>query len=193
MSAKKTEEAKPIPATAEAHSVAPPPPKSMMGKIALGGFVCLVILVETAFFFFIVPSGEEVAALAESRLIHNAEVAHLLENHDESSGEHVVEFDLGTYGPSFTPSGSDRVHRVEFRLFGTLQAKDLDTMKKLFAEREGRFRHRLMLEIRNSSIDELNENQLGLIQRRILATSTELLGQAILLSVGFQDYQVIED
>jgi len=42
-------------------------------------------------------------------------------------------------------------------------------------------------------MQELEENQLGLIQRRVLATSTELLGEAILLSVGFADYQVLED
>ena len=66
-------------------------------------------------------------------------------------------------------------------------------MKKLFEERQKRFRHRLLLDIRNATLDELNENQLGLIQRRILATSTELLGESILLSVGFQDYQVLEE
>jgi hypothetical protein len=51
----------------------------------------------------------------------------------------------------------------------------------------------MILEIRNASLQELSENQLGLIQRRILATSTEVLGEPILLSIGFNDYQVIED
>jgi hypothetical protein len=51
----------------------------------------------------------------------------------------------------------------------------------------------MLLEIRNASLPELEENQLGLIRRRLLATSTELFGEAILLSVGFHDYQVIED
>ncbi len=195
MSAKKTEEPKPAaPAeTPASHGDAAAPKKSIMGKLALVGFVGFVIMAETAVFFFMVPSGEEVAALAETRLIHQAEVKHLLDSHEENSGERIVEFDLGSHGITFTPSGSDRQFRVEFQLFGTLQAKDLDKMKALFSEREGRFRHRLHLEIRNSSLDELNENQLGLIQRRILATSTELLEEAILLSVGFQDYQVIED
>ncbi len=44
-----------------------------------------------------------------------------------------------------------------------------------------RFRHRLMLEVRNATMDELNENQLGLIQRRILATSIEIWEEPILL------------
>ena len=193
VSAKKPEEPKPVAENTAAASQAVPAKKSMLGKLLLAGFVGGVIVVETAVFFLMVPSGAEVAALAETRLIHQAEVDHLLETHEDKSGEQVVEFDLGYYGVTFTPSGSDYQHRVEFKLFGTLQAKDLDKMKKLFAERENRFRHRLILEIRNSSIDELHENQLGLIQRRILATSSELLGEAILLSVGFGDYQVIED
>ena len=188
MSAKKSDEAKPA-----AQPAADAAKSGKLGKIAIAGFICLVVGVETAVFFLLVPSGDEVAAIAEARLIHQAEVSHLLEEHKDESGDRVVEFDLGSYGVNFIPTGSDLPHRVEFRLFGTLQAKHLDKLKGLFAEREGRLRHRLILEVRNSSIDELNENQLGLIQRRILATSTELLGEAILLSVGFQDYQVTEE
>lgn len=163
------------------------------GKLLIGAFVSAVIVAETCVFFFLVPSGEEVAALAESRLIEAAE-AKGLSKHDDHEEEHkIVEFDLESFGVAFVPNGSDRNHRVEFRLFGTLHAKDEDRMKALYEERKKRFRHRLLLEIRNASLDELNENQLGLIQRRILATSTELFGESILLSVGFQDYQVLEE
>ncbi len=156
----------------------------MAGKLLIGIFVSAVIIAETGVFFFLVPSGEEVAALAESRLIEAAEAKGLAKSDAKEEEHRVIEFDLGSYGVSFIPPGSDRGHRVEFRLFGTLHAKDEEHLKKLFEERQGRFRHRLLLEIRNATMEELNENQLGLIQRRILATSTELLGEAILLSVG---------
>jgi hypothetical protein len=43
------------------------------------------------------------------------------------------------------------------------------------------------------SLQELEENQLGLIRRRLLATSTEVLGEPLLLSVNFQKYQLLED
>jgi hypothetical protein len=191
MSAKKPEN-KPD-AQSHGDADAAPAKSSKMGLILVAGFIALVVVVETVVFFMMVPSGEEVAALAETRLIHKAEFDHLVNNHQEDNAERVVEFDLGSYAVSFIPNGSDQQQRVEFNLFGTLQAKELDKMKKLFGEREGRFRHRLLLEVRNSTMSELQENQLGLIQRRILATSTELLGEAILLSVGFRDYQVIED
>ncbi len=167
--------------------------KKGAGKLLIGVFVSAVIIAETGVFFFLVPSGEEVAALAESRLIEAAEAKGLTKSDHHDDEHKVIEFNLDTYGVSFIPNGSDRNHRVEFRLFGTLHAKDEARMKELYKEREGRFRHRMLLEIRNATLEELNENQLGLIQRRILATSTELLGEAILLSVGFQDYQVLEE
>ena len=194
MSVKNKPAAAAAPATQAAAPSGDKPAKSgKLSKLAIGGFLAAVVVAETLVFFLMVPSGDEVAALAEARLIQQADIDHMMQHHHEDDEQRVVEFDLGSYGVSFIPAGSDRQHRVEFKLFGTLQAKDLDKMKQLFASREGRFRHQLILEIRNSSIDELLENQLGLIQRRILATSTELLGEAILLSVGFQDYQVIED
>lgn len=165
----------------------------LTGKILIPAFVSIVVIVETLVFFFMVPSGEEVAALAEARLISAAreiDKSHD-ENHDDS--DKISEFDLGTYSVSFVPPGADRNYRVEFRLFGTLKEKDKEDLQALMDEKQFRFRHRMILEIRNASLQELSENQLGLIQRRILATSTEILGEPILLSIGFNDYQVIED
>ena len=166
----------------------------LKGKLLIGAFVSAIVIAETFVFFFMVPSGEEVAALAESRLIAVAQEIDAKKKQESSHEEDsIVEFDLGTYSVSFVPPGADHSYRVEFRLFGTLHGKDQEHLQALFLERQNRFRHRMLLEIRNASLQELEENQLGLIQRRVLATSTELLGEAILLSVGFADYQVLED
>jgi len=140
-----------------------------------------------------VPAGEEVAALAEARLIAAVSEIDATQEHETEEAEKIVEFDLGTYSVSFVPPGADHNYRVEFRLFATVNEKDKEHLQALMDEKQFRFRHRLILEIRNTSLQDLSENQLGLIQRRILATSTEVLGEPILLSVGFNDYQVIED
>jgi len=171
------------------------PGGGLKGKLLIGIFVSGVIIAETVVFFLMVPSGEEVAALAESRLIAVAQEidAKKAQDHSHDEEDAIVEFELGTFSVSFVPQGADVKHRVEFRLFGTLRGSDLEHLTALFTEREKRFRHRMILEIRNASLQELQENQLGLIQRRVLATSTELLGEAVLLSVGFADYQVMED
>jgi hypothetical protein len=165
----------------------------LVGKLMVGAFVSAIVVTETFVFFFLVPSGEEVAALAEARLIAAAQEIDASQHESGENEDRIVEFDLGTYSVSFIPPDADHNYRVEFRLFGTLHAKDEERLTTLFNERQGRFRHRMLLEIRNTTIKELDENQLGLIQRRVLATSTELLGEAVLLSVGFQEYQVLED
>jgi len=181
----------------DAHAPAEAAPKGggLKSKLMIGVFVSGVIVAETVVFFLMVPSGEEVAALAESRLIAVAQEidAKKSQDHTHDEAETIIEFDLGTYGVSFVPPGADHNYRVEFKLFGTLRSADAEHLQALFLEREKRFRHRMLLEIRNASLQELQENQLGLIQRRVLATSTELLGEAVLLSVGFSDYQVLED
>lgn len=173
---------------------APRASSSMLPKIAVSGFIASVIIVETVLFFFFLPSADDVAALAEANLIKKVQ-ADMEDDGEETIDDEnkAVEFNLGDHAANFTPPGADRGYRVEFRLFGTVKAKDLKRLEELYAERAGRFRHRMMLEIRNATMDELNENQLGLIQRRILATSNEILEEPLLLGVGFQDYQVIEE
>ncbi|MCU0708752.1 MAG: dihydrolipoamide acetyltransferase [Pirellula sp.] len=165
----------------------------MASRLIVVGFVSMVVVAETMIFFFMVPSGEEVAALAEARLIAAAREIDAHQEHETEKAEKIVEFDLGTYSVSFVPAGADHNYRVEFRLFATVNEKDKEHLQALMDEKQFRFRHRLILEIRNTSLQDLSENQLGLIQRRILATSTEVLGEPVLLSVGFNDYQVIED
>lgn len=168
----------------------------LKSKLLIGVFVSGVIVAETVVFFLMVPSGEEVAALAESRLIAVAQEidAKKSQEHGHDDSENIVEFAFGDpFSVSFVPQGADHSYRVEFKLFGTLRKVHEERLQALYSERALRFRHRMNLEIRNASLQELQENQLGLIQRRVLATSTELLGEAVLLSVGFADYQVLED
>lgn len=179
------------------HAAASPseaPKASILSKIAVSGFVAAIIIVETVLFFLFVPSGDDVAALAEANLIKKVQTDMEADGETTVEDENkAVEFNLGDHAANFTPPGADRNYRVEFRLFGTVKAKDVPHLEELYNERSGRFRHRMMLEIRNATMDELNENQLGLIQRRILATSNEILEEPLLLGVGFQDYQVVEE
>lgn len=173
-----------------------PAKPSILPKLLVAGLVATVIVAETFIFFFMVPNADEIAALAEARLISRVEKS--MDKAGEvkiDDPDAVQEFALGTYGIVFTPPGADRNYRVEFRLFGTVKRKDQLELERLYIERQGRFHHRMMLEIRNATMDELTENQLGLIQRRILATSNDILGgdHPILLGVGFNDYQLIEE
>lgn len=167
---------------------------SLLPKLMLAGFISIIVVLETLIFFLLVPSADDVAALAESRLVERLE-ARLNSSSEEvlDDSKSIVEVKLGEFGLSFSPTGSDLNYRVEFDLRGTVKKQELPRVEKLLAEREGRFRHRLMLDMRNCTLDELKENQLGLIQRRILATSNEVFETPILLGVVFHSYQLFED
>jgi hypothetical protein len=164
-------------------------------KLMIAGFVCAVIVAETALFFFAIPSADEVAKLAEARLIQNVQNSDIkleeVEKKEDDSTQ--IEFKLGDFSVVCKPGGDQRTHRVEFKIFGTLKAKNKAKLEKLFKEMAGRFRHRLIMEIRTATYEELNEDQLALIQRRILAISNEVFGEPILLDIGFENYEIYEE
>lgn len=172
----------------------PAPEKpSRSGKGMILAFVGVVVIVETAMFFFLVPSAEEVSALAEARLIKSVQ-------QDKQNAEQQIldeklpqEFDMGIFGETFSPIDSERQFRVEIRLFGLVHKKNADRLSKEFSAKEGRLRHAIRMKIRNSELGELQDNQLGLLERRILTTCNHLLDDDLLLGIGFTDYQLIEE
>ncbi len=173
-----------------------PAKPSLLPTLLVSGLITSVVVAETFIFFFMVPSADDVAALAEARLIDKVE-ASLQKDGEEivDDPDAIKEFPLGDYRVSFKPPGSDRNYSIEFRLFGTVRNKDESKLEALYKERAGRFHDRMMLEVRNATMDELEENQLGLIRRRILATSNDILGEddPLLMGIGFNDYQLIEE
>ena len=157
------------------------------------GFIGLVMVIETAMFFFLVPSAEQVSALAEQQLIQSVQEGAEEAEKEASDENKVEEFELGTFGETFSPIDTDRSFRVELRLYGLIRAKNKDNMTSEFESKNGRLRHEIRRKIRNSELSELQDNQLGLLERRILTTCNHLLDEDMLLGVGFHDYQLIEE
>lgn len=167
------------------------PPKNNLGLIV--GFVGMIVVIETGMFFFLVPSAEQVSALAEQQLIQSVQEGAEQAEQEASDENRVEEFELGTFGETFSPIDTDRSFRVELRLYGLIRAKNRDKMRKEFESKNGRLRHEIRRKIRNSELSELQDNQLGLLERRILTTCNHLLDADMLLGVGFHEYQLIED
>ena len=162
------------------------------GRMLIGAFVGAVVLLETAMFFFLVPSAEEVSALAEAQLIRSVQEGDVAAEERTSSENSVKEFKLGLFGETFSPIDTERSYRVEINLYGLVSRKNQKKMEAEFAEKEGRLRHEIRKKIRNSELRELNENNLGLLERRILTTCNHLLEEDLLLGIGFTSYQLIE-
>jgi len=153
----------------------------------------MVVLFETAMFFFLVPSAEEISALAEARLVQSVQQNQEQADQKSIDKEKVEEFKLGTFGETFSPIETERQFRIELKLYGLVRNKNASALKTEFEAKEGRLRHAIRMKIRNSELSELQENQLGLLQRRILTTCNHLIEGDLLLGVGFNDYQVIEE
>jgi hypothetical protein len=172
---------------------ATPPPAGGKSRIVLFGFISFVIVLETAIFFFLVPSAKEISALAEARLVQSIQESKQQSEQLAIEDEKVTEFQLGEFGETFSPIDTAREFRVEMRIYGLVRKKNLNQLKAEFAAKEGRLRHGIRMKIRNSELSELSENQLGLLQRRILTTCNHLLEGDFLLGIGFNDYQLIEE
>jgi hypothetical protein len=162
-------------------------------KVIVGGFISAVVIFETALFFFLVPSAEEISALAEARLVQAVHEKKKEAEEQSLDEEKVEEFSLGEFGETFSPIDTERAFRVEMRIYGLVRKKNANKLKTEFAAKEGRLRHAIRMKIRNSELSELSENQLGLLQRRILTTSNHLLEGDLLLGIGFNDYQLVEE
>lgn len=169
------------------------PKRKLSGRGMMIGLISVVMLAETALFFFLVPSAEEVSALAEARLIQSVQEGQEKAEQESKEENTIVEVELGMYGETFSPPDTQDRYRVELRLFGIVLKKHLEKVETEIKAKEGRLRHAVRMKIRNSDLTELDENQLGLLQRRILTTCNHLLEDDLLRSVGFHQYQLIKE
>jgi flagellar basal body-associated protein FliL len=168
------------------------PPKGGVGRMLVIAFVGIIIVAETAMFFVMVPSAEQVSAMAEEQLIESIEKGEEKAEEIAHEENQVKEFAMGMFGESFSPHDSEITYRVELDLYGLIRSRDEEKMKKEFASRQGRLRNKIRLIIRNSSLEELQENNLGLIERKILTSCNHLLEDDYLIGIGFNNYQFIE-
>ena len=88
--------------------------------------------------------------------------------------------------------GSELTYRVEIDVYGLVKEKFADDFQIEFEEKEGRLRTAIRRKIRNSDLEELSKNNLGLLERRILTECNHLLNEDLLMGVGFTSYQLIE-
>lgn len=159
----------------------------MMKTLVVAGFVSAVILVECLAAYFLIPSSAEVEANAKAR------AEELKKEEEEHHGEEAshgasVEVELGKYNITVHRPASDVTLRVNFLLIGTVDEHEFAGFEELFEKNQHRLRDKIIFEIRNCDLSDLTDPGLGLIKRRILAKSNELLGKPILQSVVFSEF-----
>lgn len=185
----------------------------MLKPLIVAGIVAVVIGVECAMAFFLIPSSSDVEARIKTKE-HGAAPADdqgghgTADKHDDqgdhgtektkdghsghSPAEHEVEVDLGKYNVMVHKPASNVTLRVSFHLYGTLPEGEAEHFPEVLAKHQHRLRDRVILEIRNSQIEDLSDPGLALLKRKILAKSNELLGGHALQAVVFSDFSFIE-
>ncbi len=76
----------------------------LAGKLLVAAFVSGIIITETFVFFFLVPSGEQIALLAEQRLIAQAQEVDAKEKEHKHEDEEIVEFHFPVIMVHFKPT-----------------------------------------------------------------------------------------
>jgi hypothetical protein len=162
------------------------------GRGMIIAFVSVVVLMETAMFFFFIPSADEVSALAEERLVASIQQGDNDAEKKIKDENQIKECKIGKFGETFSPQDTELTYRVEIDVYGLVKEKSHDSFTAEFAEKEGRLRTAIRRKIRNSDLEELSKNNLGLLERRILTECNHLLTDDLLIGVGFTSYQLIE-
>ncbi len=103
-----------------------------------------------------------------------------------------VEVDLGKFNLMVHEPASNVTLRINFHLVGTVDDAESGEFAHLHEKNQHRLRDQIIFEIRNAQLSDLTDPGLGLIKRRILAKSNDLLGHAILRNVVFSEFAFIE-
>ena len=162
------------------------------GRGMIIAFVSVVVLMETAMFFFFIPSAEEISVLAEERLVASIQQGKNTAEKKIKDENQINECTIGKFGEVFSPQDTELRYRVEIEVYGLVKEKHYDTFNLEFAEKEGRLRTAIRRKIRNSDLEKLSKNNLGLLERRILTECNHLLTDDMLMGIGFTSYQLIE-
>ena len=167
---------------------------SPLGKLTILLLLGLVVTVECAVAYFLLPSRAETAALAGIAL--DPELAAAAALTDEPVEEEIpptqVEVDLGEFGVTSYQPISNTTLRIDFRLYGTVAVEKEKEFLGQLERNNHRFRDEVIVTVRSSEITDLTDAGLGLIKRKILEKSNALLGKRYLRSIIFSDFSFIE-
>lgn len=181
------EQEAPVATTTESRS-------GMGGKMIIAGFMGGVIVIECLLAYLLIPSAEEVAALAEQNITKKLPANLGTDDPDvtEEQAKNAVEIDLGDYSMTVGQRNASTALRVDFHLVGIVLSADESNIRNLMERFPGRFREIVLQEIRSADREDFDDAELGLIKRRILEKSNTLFGKHILKSLIVDDFSYIE-
>lgn len=164
-----------------------------MGKIVIGAFMTIVIVIECAVAWFLIPSQQKIEEIAETKVVEKIkEQADKDDPANAHSEEGMAEVDLGQFGVTAFQPASNTTLRIDFHLYATIPVSEQQHFDEVYASTQHRVREQVIVTIRNSEIADLTDPGLGLIKRKILEKTNRLLGKGYLQNVVFSDFSFVE-
>jgi flagellar FliL protein len=164
-----------------------------MSKILIGIVMAVVIVVECAVAYFLIPTQQQIEQIAESKVKENIQAQ---ADPDDPASQirdaNSKEFDLGQFGVTAYQPAANTTLRIDFHLYGAILEADQGKFEEVYASTQHRIREQVIVTIRNSEISDLTDPTLGLIKRKILEKTNRLLGKAYLQNVVFSDFSFVE-
>ena len=102
------------------------------------------------------------------------------------------EVDLGDFSVTAHQALANVTLRIDFHLFGTVPIERDEEFTKAMESRGKRVREQVSWVIRAADLTDLTDAGLGLIKRRILATTNKTLGKPLMTSIVFTDFRFNE-
>ncbi len=178
-------------AEASENSDSTPGRSGLLPKALAGAFIALVVIVECSLAYLYIPSVAEATMAAEESVMLETEVPdEELEELEED--DEFTEVDLGQFSVQSFQPGSNTTQVVDFHIYGTIRFEDESEWLTLFGMNEQRYRDQVIVTMRSSSASDFSDPGLGLIKRKILKKTNEMLGKPLLQGIIFPDFSYLE-
>jgi flagellar basal body-associated protein FliL len=203
-------DAKPEAAENEQQQPQQPAKKSPIGKkLAILGVVLAIIGMECGAAYWLLnsatsaaaQSGESAEPKGESKSGEAGE--HKPAKHEgkgegkegadgEKDPDEQVEVVLGEFSVTSFQPATNTTLRIEFNLYGTVDAKNQKEFLASLEENQHRFRDQVLVIVRSAEITDLTDAGLGLVKRKIMEKTNQMIGKPFLHTVIFSDFSFVE-
>lgn len=168
---------------------------SMKAKIQILGGVLVLVVLECAVAYLVIPSQQDVirAAEAEGKFGETSGVETVTEVTPLAANEETIEVDLGDpFGITAYRPLSESTMRIDFHLYATIRVTDQAEFASLMEKNKNRFREQVIVTVRSSDEGELTDPSLGLLKRKILEKTNHIIGRPMVHSIVFSEFSFVE-
>ena len=167
----------------------------MKAKIQILGGILVLVVLECAVAYMVIPSPQDVIRAAEDQAQAGETAGDAMPQEAKplAADEESVEIELGQpFGITAYRPLSESTMRIDFHLYATIRLSEKAEFESLMEKNQNRFREQVIVTVRSSDESELTDPSLGLLKRKILEKTNNILGKPMVHSIIFSDFSFVE-